>query len=1402
MNYYCHDTNNDSTCDVPSVVSDDLNSSGADDGASVISTGSKSETFVQVLVFDVNVTGDSPSSGTFAAYLYVNAITTNTTGRFRIQQIEDTGCTAVSSSSYSAEFTTTGQKSLTGQSITWSTGTRLRISVEMHSVVGDHGTKTITVTVDGNSYVSAPWSGGTTYDRTATDNAGVSDDVTRQADANRVTSDNVGVSDDFSKAVAYLRNLSGTLGVSDDVLRRIGILRSIVDNLGLSDDTLISAVLGTSTQDTLGLSDNIVKLADALRLISEDTGLSDDVLVSVSGLAEIISQATLGLTDDIIRQADGLRSLSNILALLDEVSGALAKVAKLQQDNLGLGDNVDRQAITYRILSDIIALSDNVQRVVLFTRSISDTLVLLDTIVRQSDANRLDSSLLGLDDNVTASISVLLEVVKQATLALSDSVSRFADAYRLLQDNVGLSDDVVRQSDAYRVDINNLGLSDNILRFVDMLRLLQDNIGLSDDVTRLADAYRSTENNVGLTDSVARISDVYRLVSETLGLSDNILTQISGLTTILVQSYLGLTDNVVRLVNAYRLDSSTLGLSDDFVRFADAYRSTFETLGLLDSIIVSVAAAGALYIQSSNNVGFSDTCIVINVPDNSNIWYNYLGNNDGNAGGNWSLGHQPTTGEKAVWHAKATNADCSMITNIATDELHTLGGYSGTISLNGISTALTASSLAYINCSVNLAGGFSTLKVKELQIGSSGDIYGNGYTFIQYPSASQGLTLFEVGARIRHAKLLIFRSSVGVSPGAVIVPGTYECGFDISHDGANYTQFQSGTYVFGADGSNVSIRLQNISGSSAVHLYLSSNPSITLQGDLIIDLNSSGPITIYSSTNPIIIEGDLVDEITGAGTFSVNGQSLTLQGTSDQLINPCGVSWGDIDIVKTAGNVTFTDDVDADGLSGDGVWSAGTLYFGDNRNHTWGTNGVTLDNNAVKMGSGTTHTCAGSFDYADVTSFDDDTSTLIMTGTANLVAADQIELYNLTVNNGANITLADINYTRVSNILEVYGTVNVQSGRYLDVYDGGDARLRSTGTIQPSNGIFRLYHSDLSIFETGGTLTAFTWTVGDCSIQPGTYGSVRNDNQQYQSNTITYSSGSYILNGLTFDPNDGTFLNVQLNASDIFISGNFVPAIAGGLVRIYSDANFTVDGHISSTTNVIALDYPSLTLSGSNNQNIQGYTTVVWSPYTINKSGGTVTHTTAFKCDNFVGQSGIFDPNGQYINAISGARGNGDCDWLEGFDFASAADTMNGCTWNIDGNFTANGQTLNANAPWYLNVGGSANATNMGSVRYSDASGGSSIRAYGWTNLGENINWIFGPMPSNGLGLGDDIIVSVASGIPTSALLLDNLGLSDNILIYASGTLIYEIYELSLGLNRVFSTNLGITSSKEFGLER
>jgi hypothetical protein len=90
----------------------------------------------------------------------------------------------------------------------------------------------------------------------------------------------------------------------------------------------------------------------------------------------------------------------------------------------------------------------------------------------------------------------------------------------------------------------------------------------------------------------------------------------------------------------------------------------------------------------------------------------------------------------------------------------------------------------------------------------------------------------------------------------------------------------------------------------------------------------------------------------------------------------------------------------------------------------------------------------------------------------------------------------------------------------------------------------------------------------------------------------------------------------------------------------------------------------------------------------------------------------------------------GDTDWRAAFDTDSgAADNFNGISWEVGGNWTADGQTFNADSTWFLQVDGSADASGTGTVEYCDAVAGNVIQALPWTDGDNNTNWRFVEYP-------------------------------------------------------------------------
>jgi hypothetical protein len=156
-NYYLASTNLDTVCDVGANDRDCTRERVLPPADKTL--GTSIDSWSERGVFDIDVTGDNPGSGTHDISIY--NIVVNHPGevefRFRLQAIDDTGCVVERNSPYSAVFGTGGTKEFS-LTLPWTVNAnRLRLSVEAQRV-GGAGGKTFTLDVnDSRSVIQAPW---------------------------------------------------------------------------------------------------------------------------------------------------------------------------------------------------------------------------------------------------------------------------------------------------------------------------------------------------------------------------------------------------------------------------------------------------------------------------------------------------------------------------------------------------------------------------------------------------------------------------------------------------------------------------------------------------------------------------------------------------------------------------------------------------------------------------------------------------------------------------------------------------------------------------------------------------------------------------------------------------------------------------------------------------------------------------------------------------------------------------------------------------------------------------------------------------------------------------------------------------------------------------------------------
>lgn len=238
--------------------------------------------------------------------------------------------------------------------------------------------------------------------------------------------------------------------------------------------------------------------------------------------------------------------------------------------------------------------------------------------------------------------------------------------------------------------------------------------------------------------------------------------------------------------------------------------------------------------------------------------------------------------------------------------------YKFTIS-SGTTTIATNNSEVLNDCTINGILSISTGRTLffasngSVVLNSGGQFTGDGTARVLFTNsnAGKGVITFNVAGTWDVPVLEIYKPAATF----MLTPGNYQSATKFKND-SNTTDYSvsldaAGTYQF------ASFELET-TGSNGVTLANNTNgpTSITITGDLTIDENVGGTITINDSGQSIDwdIRGDIIDERTG-DTFTWTkgtGGGITLNGSADQDIDLMGQLIDAFEIDKSAGALTFS----------------------------------------------------------------------------------------------------------------------------------------------------------------------------------------------------------------------------------------------------------------------------------------------------------------------------------------------------------------------------------------------------------------------------------------------------------------------------------------------------------------
>lgn len=371
---------------------------------------------------------------------------------------------------------------------------------------------------------------------------------------------------------------------------------------------------------------------------------------------------------------------------------------------------------------------------------------------------------------------------------------------------------------------------------------------------------------------------------------------------------------------------------------------------------------------------------------------------------------------------------------------------------------------------------------------------------------------------------------------------------------------------------------------------------------------------------------------------------------------------------------------------------------------------VTLDNSRVDMGDGT-WTVGGNWDNRDVTTFNRNSSTLVLNGTTKTIIASKLTLLNnvtidgsytldattsvemivegaLLINSGKSLTLDE--QLAPKGTCTIFGTLTINATRDINIADAGSLLVKTGGTLDGAGQAQIINGGDIA--EQSGTYNvATTLTRKTATVAGGTYGGTWTNKSNSAIHNLTLGNGAsqtLIFTGnVTFEAQDFDFnLNNNTNNPNIEFQGNVTvnETGAGGTFNWNKGTGtITINKAGDQTITFFSKSVEDTIIAGSGNKTFNDGAT--WGTFTFADSG-----VTAHKFE--AGKTFQFDTT-LNSNGTAGTR-------------SIIRSTIDATTYNF-------------------NLQGTSNFADKVDVKDSDAGTGNEIDAPGSIDSGNNFNWNF-----------------------------------------------------------------------------
>jgi len=495
IKYYLRSQDTDATCDAGANDADyDLDAAVGSGPNGDQSSDYNNSTWVEAWTFDIDVSsGVTKSTGDHSVSVEISAITAAPGVRWRIQEISS-GCAVLNSSSYTGEYTSAGVKTDT-LNLTWSTGVRLRLSVEMRRNTGHSKSRATLSLEDADSFVNTPWTV-----------AGIDYTSVKDEDENI---------DEAVLTVAEVVTQIDSAENIDDALVVLSAYVSQADNAENIDEVVLNL------KSTFSLTDSDVTLVEAIVALSAYASQVDKDVHLVEAVLTLAGY---------VAQTDADESLVELVLALSNYATVKDATESIDESTIALGDlnQVDDDA--ENIGEEVVSLKGtggtNYKSVIDNDESLNEVLLALAAYVSQIDSTEnIDESVLLAGD--IAKVAGDTESLDESTVALGDLVNVDDDAENIGEDVVSLKSTGGIDYDSVADSAENIGEAVISVAALVAIANRQETIGETAlGFGALTKALSESEN---ITEGVIAVGDLLALFGETCSIVESVVTSFSSL---------------------------------------------------------------------------------------------------------------------------------------------------------------------------------------------------------------------------------------------------------------------------------------------------------------------------------------------------------------------------------------------------------------------------------------------------------------------------------------------------------------------------------------------------------------------------------------------------------------------------------------------------------------------------------------------------------------------------------------------------------------------------------------------------------------------------------------------------------------------------------------------------------